>query len=174
VTFQALGIEQFPKLQKELVKKFRRVEGDLNKVAKETAIALASLAKSGISKGGRSGHLYEWEVDLPGRAGDEPSSGFLGFWKAPHGRYLPIKKRNKPHKASAPGEYPKTDKGALVNSIMWQTIAGGAEVGTDLDYGLFLEEGTRFMEARPWLAPTTEKVAPDYAERLMSLIRRNL
>lgn len=63
------------------------------------------------------------------------------------------------HVASAPGEAPNTDTGKLVSSIKIQKDAKlfTVAVGTDLEYGKFLEFGTTRMAARPWLGPACEK-----------------
>ncbi len=57
--------------------------------------------------------------------------------------------------ASKPGAFPHVDTGRLRNSIFWE-LAGGntAIVGTSVEYGLFLEIGTRRMSPRPFLRPT--------------------
>jgi len=65
---------------------------------------------------------------------------------------------------SVPGQPPGVDTGTLRRSV--QIDVGGiirgenrlsAKVGTQLDYGRFLEYGTRFMAARPWLRVTFRK-----------------
>lgn len=61
------------------------------------------------------------------------------------------------HTASAPGQYPASDTGRLVSSIVAQPIASGYEVGTNVDYGPMLEFGTSRMAARPWLLPSFER-----------------
>ena len=45
--------------------------------------------------------------------------------------------------------------GRLARRVTIETTADGlaATVGTDLDYGTYLELGTRRMAARPWLLP---------------------
>jgi HK97 gp10 family phage protein len=61
------------------------------------------------------------------------------------------------HRASAPGEAPAIDTGALVNSI--QTDMDGpaqAVVSTNVDYAVYQEYGTRLMAPRPFFAPATE------------------
>jgi phage gpG-like protein len=43
------------------------------------------------------------------------------------------------------------DDGTLLDSIHVEQEAGGIEIGSDLEYGAFLQEGTERMVARPWL-----------------------
>ncbi len=77
-------------------------------------------------------------------------------------------KSGKRHRPSAPGSVPNVDDGILRASIIHQTEKKGVDIigkvgsaisviksktGSDEDYGLFLELGTRFMAARPWLRP---------------------
>ncbi len=87
-------------------------------------------------------------------------------------------KARKKHQASAPGDAPAVDTGALVNSI--KTEADGSNrvlVGTNSEYAEPLEFGTARMAARPFLRPAIEnskerietvviKKAKDILERL--------
>ena len=57
------------------------------------------------------------------------------------------------HQASAPGQAPATDTGALVSSIQVSQQGLNGQVGTKLEYGFFLEYGTLFMAERPFLRP---------------------
>jgi len=61
--------------------------------------------------------------------------------------------------ASAPGEAPAVATGRLRQSIATEVSQDGLQggVGTDLDYGLFLEQGTSKMQPRPWLRPSFEQ-----------------
>lgn len=70
------------------------------------------------------------------------------------GRPLRYRRRGVIHYPSAPGEYPKTDTGRLVSSI--EVVFDGliAYVGSNLNYATFLENGTKNMDARPWLMRT--------------------
>lgn len=79
------------------------------------------------------------------------------------------------HTPAAEGEIPAVDTGTLRASIIHQTeetskgVIGKvgsaidiiqAKTGSDMDYGFYLEVGTKKMRARPWLRPalaTTRK-----------------
>ena len=90
-----------------------------------------------------------------------------------------VQRGGKPHQRSAPGEPPKTDTGRLVASIFAEVTDDGrdrvsAEVGTDLAYGGWLEDGTLKMPARPWLQPTFERLKERIVERIRKAARRGL
>ncbi len=78
------------------------------------------------------------------------------------------RRRSISHQASAPGEFPKTDRGQLVASLYFRVAADklSAFFGTKLNYGRYLEYGTSRMRARPWLAPTL-KANADFIRKLM-------
>lgn len=63
----------------------------------------------------------------------------------------------RPHVPSAPGSPPNVDTGRLRSSITHDLSVDAqgivARVGTDVEYGLYLEVGTSKMEARPYLRP---------------------
>ena len=83
------------------------------------------------------------------------------------GRVYVLSSPNRTHQASAPGQPPATDTGALASSIT--AIIDGphrARVGTALDYGFYLEHGTANIEPRPWLHPSLLEARPDHARRL--------
>ncbi len=68
-------------------------------------------------------------------------------------------KRRKFHRPSAPGEVPAVDTGILRASIAHEVVedkngvAGFVGVESAVKYGLWLELGTRRMDARPFLRP---------------------
>jgi len=69
------------------------------------------------------------------------------------------------HQASAPGEYPVTDGGRLVNSVHPELT--GPREGTlwsDLKYADYLTTGTRYMDARRMLADAINEVMADRPE----------
>lgn len=47
-------------------------------------------------------------------------------------------------------------------------------VGTDLEYGRFLEFGTKDMPARPWLSPAVAESRAGFRARLVSALRRTI
>jgi len=63
---------------------------------------------------------------------------------------------------SAPGEYPRRQFGDLRKSIFAKHNRRRKEstIGTDLDYGKFLEIGTRKMRRRPWLSMGFREALP--------------
>lgn len=61
------------------------------------------------------------------------------------------------HRASAPGEPPKTDTGRLVGSIRSNFFGLMAEVGSDVKYSSALELGTSRMKPRPWLRASLDE-----------------
>jgi HK97 gp10 family phage protein len=71
------------------------------------------------------------------------------------------KRGRKVHIASAPGEPPAIDTGALRASIQNKVSVKGinviGEVGSDIPYSLYLEVGTTKMARRPYLMSTVRK-----------------
>lgn len=63
------------------------------------------------------------------------------------------------HRASAPGEYPATDSGRLVNSVHYE-MRGPREgaLFSDVEYAAYLTEGTFKMAPRLMLADALEEV----------------
>lgn len=60
---------------------------------------------------------------------------------------------------SEEGHAPNSDRGTLVQSIKFEIDPEKlvAVVGTNLQYGKFLELGTQHIKPRPWLFPALEK-----------------
>ncbi len=87
-----------------------------------------------------------------------------------HGRTY--KRKGREHQASAPGEAPAVDYGALVNSI--ETVIEDdlhATVGTNQEQASVLEFGGAKVEPRPFLGPAFEKAAPEFEKGLKELIK---
>ena len=80
-------------------------------------------------------------------------------------------------RASAPGEYPMSDTGRLANNVVANLPTSGnisAEVGTNVQYGRYLEFGTSRMAARPWLLPSFNKAKVGVEAKLKRAIERAL
>ena len=79
------------------------------------------------------------------------------------------------HKASAAGEAPATDTGRLANSVVTEKDAASPlsiEVLTEVEYGPYLEFGTRTIAPRPSWVPSVQEETPKYIRRVEAAIRR--
>lgn len=70
-------------------------------------------------------------------------------------RYLPKRTVT----VSKPGDPPNSDTGRLINSIRFWKDGNVYKVGTNVDYGAFLEFGTKDTAPRPWLSVALAIVA---------------
>jgi hypothetical protein len=78
---------------------------------------------------------------------------------------------DKVHRASAPGEAPATDTGALVSSTYLSRVDEFTQaIGSRLDYAFFLEFGTMKIDPRPAWVPSAERAAPRLEKRLRRII----
>lgn len=74
------------------------------------------------------------------------------------------------HQASAPGEYPAIDTGALINSVQseMETDLVGV-VYTNSNYAMYLEYGTINMSPRSFMVPSTERERDGFMRRMADL-----
>lgn len=102
-------------------------------------------------QGQRSGYTYP--VPGTGRVVNAektlPNGRTFYFRKLEGARY---------YTASAPGEAPASRTGDLRTSYRFQVKDNYAEVGSPLDYALWLEKGTSEMAPRPHIWPAFEAV----------------
>lgn len=78
---------------------------------------------------------------------------------------------NVEHQASAPGEAPATDTGALVNnSGVERKDPGDYEVWYAQEYAAALEYGTPTIEPRPYLRPAVEDSRNDFTAAMERVI----
>lgn len=129
-TSTTVDIRELEELSGKIAKATAKTEQAVNNAIHRFAILIDAKSKEKIQKGTRSGTTY--------------------------------KRGTISHTASAPGEAPKTDSGRLVASIRPVFGKMSAEVGSLANvakYGDFLEQGTKHIEARPWLAPTLKENA---------------
>lgn len=131
-------------LNDEAIEKlFRDKEGPIGKIMERAGYAVESAAKSLLLIPG-SGGMYGGVLTF--RRGDKIFSNYSTGGSAPH-------------RASAPGEPPSSDTGALLNSIshkvdVEQTVF--VRIGSDKKYAIWLELGTRYMAPRPFLRPALD------------------
>jgi len=75
------------------------------------------------------------------------------------------------HRASAPGEAPARDVGALVNSIHAKRIGKLTYmVYSNSEYARALEFGTRRMAARPFLRPAVRRRRAQFYQRMRAIV----
>jgi phage gpG-like protein len=67
--------------------------------------------------------------------------------------------REEARRALNDGRPPDSRSGALAASLAIDQVEDGFAVGTDVDYGAFLEFGTRRMPQMPWLGPALRRSA---------------
>ena len=77
------------------------------------------------------------------------------------------------HRASAPGEAPATDTGALVSSVYFENKGQAtAVIGSRLDYAGYLEFGTQKIAPRPSWTPAAEAAQPKLNKRVRDAIEK--
>lgn len=81
------------------------------------------------------------------------------------------------HIASAPGEAPAIDMGALVNSVASELLKEGdgkaeAQVFTNMEYAPHLEFGTAHIEARPFMRPAADKNETEISAAVARILNR--
>ena len=84
------------------------------------------------------------------------------------GRTYKVPGTNRTYTASSPGEPPAQATGRLRQSVFTRVEGMGNQVtgrvGTELPYGLWLDEGTKKMKPRPWLERSLDKAIPRLRE----------
>jgi len=78
-----------------------------------------------------------------------------------HGRTYRVPGTKVYYTASSPGEPPATATARLRQSIKTEIQDEAGLVGTDVEYGLYQEMGTRNILPRPWLRPSFEESEPE-------------
>lgn len=86
------------------------------------------------------------------------------------------RRKGRVHIASAPGEFPAVDTGALYKSIEFKHRKQTAEIGALAGprYAAYLEGGTRVMLPRPYVAPTQSRYERLGPPRLFRAVMRAL
>jgi len=142
------------------------IKGALDEELTFAGEAIRTAIIMNLQRGKKSGRVYLFRGAHPGEKADR-------YFKAPQGHFYPAVKRNKPHQASAPGESPATDTGELVSRIVSLAQSGGVEVGALAGKNkvpLWLEEGTRFMAARPYIEPAIKETENEIENNIAKAI----
>lgn len=160
--------------------KYQGLVNDLSLASSEIIRELIKLVRTYAYKGTnaikrlvrkrKSGRKYTWQIST--QIG-EPKNLFVTVAAEGGDRTLPAVWRSKPHQASAPGEAPATDTGGLISSIIPDFIGDfEAFIEVQKEYGYWLEFGTKFMEARPFVDPIWSDLEPDFEREAEELVRR--
>jgi len=88
-------------------------------------------------------------------------------WRSVNGQWV---KRDSPHTASAPGDYPAIDTGHLAKNIETDVEDYKARIGTNVPYGKELEFGTSKVEARPWL----KRGMDDFKDEFINIMAKEI
>ena len=146
-------------------RRWRNIERKLSSqnvdaVTRTTALEIEADTKKSIQSGPKTGRIYRYV--RRGKARDSA------------GRYVKGRKATitvRQHQASAPGQAPATDKGALVNSYRTRKLkVGGYRVGSSMRYARVLEFGGRRMKPRPHLRPAFSRGKAKFQKRLRMLL----
>lgn len=78
------------------------------------------------------------------------------------------------HQASSENDAPNTDTGRLVSSINTEPTKDAVFVGTSLEYGKYLEFGTKDMGERPWLTPALDKNKQNIIDLQIGAINKSI
>lgn len=131
---------------KELAENFRQLgvnaEREIQQIIDESLLAVQGDIVRSIQRGPATGKVYQ--------------------------KYLPRRE----HQASAPGQAPQTDTGALASSIQHTRRDMTGWVFSRLEYAVYLEFGTQSMMARPYFHPAIERERPRFVDRHNRLIER--
>ncbi len=80
------------------------------------------------------------------------------------------------HTASAEGEPPAVDTGMLASNVIFDvdTDGMGADIGTNVLHGAYMEFGTPTVAPRPWLFPAFEKNKRGHIARTKKAVNKVL
>lgn len=153
-----MAIVKFTAKPKDMAKRLKQFEkltlDDMDEIVNASALIVQSRAKKEISRGSRSGRVYRRKP------------------KTSRGRQI-VHQASRGQPNSSQSEYPKSDSGRLVISIRSSvTKRFESNVGSNLPYAEYLEEGTRNMDARPWLSRAGRESEPDIKKKLRSVLSK--
>lgn len=155
-------------LASELAREFSAAAASLNNEVR-TALYLGALkahekATTSIRRGVKTGHMYEWRA--VGRSMKPDSFRMI------KGRKVPVKMRDKLHRASRRGEAPASDTGRLAGGITVRQMHYGALLTSSVKYSGILEDKSALN--RPFIAPAVRLALPKIEEYINKAIDRAL
>ena len=164
-----ITLEGDAELKAALAKIQGKIPQEVSDVVVATAIEIERDAKWRIRNGPKTGTTYY-------RIYDE-ETGFTNIFAGDSEGYVASLKGRQnlspTHQASAPGEAPAWDTGALAGSIRFDKVGNfTAEVSSKIKYAYWLEFGTLTMAARPFMRPAVEKARPKFLARMTTAIAR--
>lgn len=138
-----LRLEGGPRLERALRELDREAQQEVKRAIDATGLSLRGEVVKKYQRGPATGVIYE--------------------------KYNP----RRTHQASAPGEAPATDTGRLANSVVTEDSGPlEVEVLTEVEYGPYLEFGTRNIAQRPNWVPSVEDELPKFLRRVEAALRR--
>ena len=122
---------------RQMLADLQRLDGDASGALKDGAMAGGMVIQTGMKR----------RITQGGKTGQMYKRG-----------------KSRTHQASAPGEAPASDTGALANSIETRISKSSpdyaeSETGPTVEYGGMLEYGTSRVKARPYARPTLDEDA---------------
>lgn len=144
------------------------VADGVRKALDATGVEMVSDVKRAIENGPKTGTVY---YRIPG---DKYMTVRAGSQDGPPVAFIPgggKQNLSLVHQASAAGQAPAKDTGALINSIYYEFIDQFTlSVGSPLSYSRLLEFGTlKIKPRRAWL-PAAERAAPRLEKRIRRVI----
>lgn len=129
-----------------------RLPAQARRVVRQTTLEIERDIKTSMS-GPKHGHAYALHANFRKATRNDVKAGFASA------RGEKVETGWAFHRASAPGEAPARWYGILANSIQTAFYNSGSMgmVFTNIDYGLYLEFGTRRMAARPFMGPAAQR-----------------
>lgn len=137
-------IENVKQVQQAMRELAQQVTEDVGATVQLTALEMASEVRRKILRGPKTGRVY---------------------WRG--------KNRDIRHVASAPGQPPATDGGALASSVYYESVSlDVAIIGSRLPYAYYLEFGTLRIKKRPAWIPAVKQYMPILQQRVEAVIRK--
>lgn len=161
-------------LNQRLEAAMRKIGAAVERGAEAALVPLADASQNAARKyvsGPGKGRVYTWRGARPGEKPD--------YFVVVKGRVIPVKRRAKPHTASAPYDPPAVDTGALRRSIEAEPVKSKGQVnlfagGHEAPYALYLELGTQNMLARPFMASSQFAHSRALADAVADAVAREL